>query len=208
MRFPLVAFLPMAAALLSGQIPEQSMPRGIVRGSLVNAEGTASAGSIVVQKTDGSVYGCTYDAHTFVSRNDWPIHATELATGVPLEIVSDRMPGTGICYARILRQVDLAPLIPRKRRADAVAPLPPVRRATLIFAGLVIRSDARSVTIKGRGGDSTLLLRSDTSFSDGGQSVDRATPLLNRHVFVRAGQNLEGQVEAYQVFWGQILAVR
>jgi hypothetical protein len=44
--------------------------------------------------------------------------------------------------------------------------------------------------------------RADTHYSTA------AEPLLNKHVFVRAGRTLPGALEAYQVIWGEILILQ
>jgi hypothetical protein len=50
-----------------------------------------------------------------------------------------------------------------------------------------------------------LLLRADTRYSGDGVRVEAPEPLLNKHVFVRAGRNMYGALEAYQIVWGEIL---
>ena len=51
-------------------------------------------------------------------------------------------------------------------------------------------------------------LRRDTHYVQDGESVDGASLKPNMRVFVRAGKDLWDQVEAYQVFWGEILQPR
>jgi hypothetical protein len=76
-----------------------------------------------------------------------------------------------------------------------------VPRGYLTYSGLVVKSEDSKITLKTRTGSRTLLLRADTRYSEA------AEPLVNKHVFVRAGRNLQGMLEAYQVMWGEILTV-
>jgi hypothetical protein len=76
----------------------------------------------------------------------------------------------------------------------------------MTFSGVVFRITAEQLAIHTRGaGDQTILLRQDTRFLDGGSIVDRAVLNPNTRVFVRAGKDLYGEIESYQVIWGQIL---
>jgi hypothetical protein len=54
-------------------------------------------------------------------------------------------------------------------------------------------------------GQKTILLRGDTRYLEGGTPADPADLKPNTRVFIRAGRNLEDQIEAYQIVWGQIL---
>jgi hypothetical protein len=62
------------------------------------------------------------------------------------------------------------------------------------------------LTLKTRAGDYTLLRRADTLYIAQGMHADPLSLRVNMRVFVRAGRNLEGAIEAYQVVWGEILS--
>jgi hypothetical protein len=188
MRGLSVALLLLAAALHA----QQPMPVGILRGSLV----TWQNGSLSVRQADGAVYDCSYDNHTLFQRNQWPIQSSELAGGEPVEVVSDRWPATRACYVRMVSVVYASPKSPRRRVPAADTWVP---RGSLTYSGLVVKNEDSKITLKTRSGPRTLRLRPDTRYSEALQ------PLLNKHVFVRAGRNLEGALEAYQVMWGEIL---
>jgi hypothetical protein len=190
MRGLSVALLLLAAALHA----QQTMPVGILHGNLV----TSQNGSLSVRQADGAVYDCSYDNHTLFQRNQWPIKASELAGGEPVEVVSDRWPVTRACYVRMVSVVYTSPKSPRRRLPVADVWVP---RGYLTYSGLVVKNEDSKITLKTRSGDRTLRLRPDTRYSEASQ------PLLNKHVFVRAGRNLEGVLEAYQVMWGEILLV-
>ena len=76
------------------------------------------------------------------------------------------------------------------------------------MAGVVIRRDARSITLRTRGGEQTLLLRKDTRYLGDGAQQDAGAVLVNTRVSVRAGPNVYGGIEAYQVMWGEIAGVQ
>ena len=183
-----------AAVLLAGTLSaQQVMPSGIVRGSVVAAVG----GSLSIRQSDGMVYDCSYDRLTLFQRNRWPIHAADLNGGEPVEILADRKT-TVPCYVRMLSVVYPPPPSPRHR-------VPPKKetwrpRGHLSYSGLVISADGSMFTIKTNAGPRILYRRDDTHYSDSTE------PLLNKHVFVRAGRNQQGALEAYQVVWGEILS--
>jgi hypothetical protein len=185
-----VALLLFAAALHA----QQTMPVGILRGNLVAWQN----GSLSIRQADGAVYDCSYDNHTLFQRNRWPIQSAELAGGEPVEVVSDRWPATRACYVRMVSVVYALPKSPRRRVPVAEVWVP---RGYLTYSGLVVKNEDSKITLKTRSGARTLRLRPDTRYSEASQ------PLLNKHVFVRAGRNLEGVLEAYQVMWGEILSV-
>jgi hypothetical protein len=228
---------------------QQPLPVGITHGTLMASRGSASAGDLTIQSTDGSVYACAYDSHTLFQRNRWPIHADALSTGDPLEVVSDHRGPSQTCYTRMVSVVPPArPVDPRRvartggagltdagardladreiaaaaatirdltaregniSRADRRTMDYFIQRGAMSFAGLVVKADATSLTLKTRSGLQRLLLRSDTRYSDSGLRVDLAIlDLLNRHVFIKAGHTPNGGVEAYQVMWGEILQAR
>jgi hypothetical protein len=193
-------FLLISIPILAGEM----MPVGMIRGRLLTWQG----GSLSVRGADGAVYDCSYDNHTLFQRNHWPIQAADLQGGEPVEVLSDRKPGTHACYARVLSVTTVAPPHDARRarnaagasRTDAWMP-----RGHLTFSGLVVQQDGEQVTLKTREGLQTLRLRSDTRYSADGVRLQQPEPLLNRHVFIRAGRNLQGALEAYQVMWGEIL---
>jgi hypothetical protein len=202
MRLLLSALVLCGAPLFSQQL----MPVGFVRGSLLSWQGSNASGNLTVRRADGEVYGCSYDAHTLFQRDQWPIHVADLNAGEPVEVLSDRRP-LG-CYARMLSVVHRMPE-PAGWRPHAVErPREGFQpRGNLTFGGVVVDSPSGAITIRTRAGERTLLLRPDTRFSGDGVRLEAPEPLLNKHVFVRAGRDIYGALEAYQVVWGEIFFV-
>jgi len=187
------------SAVLAVCASAEPLPVGFTRGRLLSVQ----AGSLEVRRADGVIYDCAYDAHTFFERDRWPIQAGQLAAGDPVEVLSDRRPGTRACYTRMLSVVhSTAERASATRRRE---PLPMLGSLTL--AGLVIQEDGGSVTVKTRGGERMLRLRPDTSYSHNGLRLAAREPLMNQHVFVRVGRGMTGVLEAYQIMWGEILSV-
>jgi hypothetical protein len=101
-------------------------------------------------------------------------------------------------------------VIPPGPPPGRVKPVPATRpafdlpRGDRTVSGVIIHRDARTITLRTRDGEQTLLLRKDTRYLADGAQRDASAALVNTRVFVRAGRNLEGGVEAYQVMWGEI----
>jgi hypothetical protein len=177
---------------------QQTMPVGIIRGDFVAQNGS----EFEIRDAKSTVYFCRFDHGSLFEREGQAIAVTQLRVGDPVEVLSDRHPDSDACYLRIVQVVEK-----RARRLTA-APEPveaPAPRGNLTFAGMVVRADQTSMTMKTRDGEISLILRSDTRFVDDGVRVDSLTALVNKHVFIRAGRNVDGKVEAYQIMWSDEL---
>ncbi len=187
-------------------------PYGVVRATFLSRDGTAGAGELAFRTAGSHVFRCNYDDKTYFERREMRILPTALGAGDPVELVTDRASGGAHCYVRLLRRLELA-----ERQKTARTPLPhwtnPTEdlfpRGNLTYAGVVRRVTPEHLVLRVRGGEQkNVLLRDDTRFLDGGARASRADLLVNTRVFVRAGTNLDGDIEAYQVIWGEILNVR
>jgi hypothetical protein len=182
------------------------MPSGIFRGSLEALEGTPAGGQITARAPDDTVASCTYDARTYFERDKVRVNSARLQPGDPIEVLADRRPGSRICYARTVHVVApplSAPALrlqERNKRRSAVL-LP---RGDLTLAGLVIRHEPGRLVLRTRDGEVTLAIRPDTRYLNGGVGASEEDVVVNTRVSVRAGRNLLGAIEAYQVFWGEI----
>jgi hypothetical protein len=80
---------------------QQSAPIGILRGDLVSIDNGKPAGELTVETVSGQIYGCHFDAHTYVERDNQRFSMAGIQKGDRLEIIADRKPGAPTsCYAR------------------------------------------------------------------------------------------------------------
>jgi hypothetical protein len=83
------------------------------------------------------------------------------------------------------------------------------RTGNLTLSGVVSRVAGGRLVLHTRDdGQKSILLRADTRYVSNGELVTAAELRPNMRVFVRAGKDLQDQVEAYQVIWGSILTPR
>ncbi|MBZ5600701.1 MAG: DUF5666 domain-containing protein [Acidobacteriia bacterium] len=195
--------------LLAVAVQAQSpMPVGIVRGKLVSSIGTNRAGEITVRGADG-LASCNYDARTYFEREFEMIHANALAPGDPVEVLADRRPGSTACYARTVQVTNRRPqlYVPGVRPPLRTAPSPTeafAPRGDFMFGGRVVSREPRQLTVMTHAGEIHLVLRPDTRYAGDGLSADASSLKVNTHVFVRAGRDVDGFLEAYQIMWGEM----
>lgn len=183
----------------------QQAPIGIVRGELLIWQAASGIGRLDVKTTEGHVYQCSFDRKTYFERDNLMVAPAAMSVGDRLEIVSDRKPGSDVCYARTVHVLDAAsaarPLHREPSPTESFAP-----RGNLTFAGVVMRLDHETMTLKTRAdGQKLILLRQDTRYIADGQRVDADGLKRNTRVFIRAGRNMDDDIEAYQVVWGEIV---
>jgi hypothetical protein len=196
-------------ALLAPLGAASEMPSGIFHGKLTALDGTAAAGEFSAQDADGASFSCGYDARSYFELNKARVPATNMQPGDPLEVLADRKPGTRNCYARI---VHITLTVSGTRHRVVQPPARPARASEFLpqrgdrnLAGIVVRREAARLTLRTRDGERFLVLRPDTRFLGDGLKLDAAAVPLNAHVFVRAGSDGFGQMEAYTVMWGEIV---
>jgi hypothetical protein len=189
---------------------QQAAPIGILRGDLVTIDNNKAGGELTVRTTSDQVYGCHFDAHTYVERDNQRFTIAGMRTGDRLEIIADRKPGTTVCYARTIHIIDNRPVVnnpgyrvilrPFRNTIDNIFP-----RGNMTFAGVVLRTSPAMMVLHTRqDGEKTILLRLDTRYLDSGLPSDMKALPVNTRVFVRGGLNLDDELEAYQVIWGVI----
>jgi hypothetical protein len=185
----------------------------LIRGVLVERDPHATAGHFSVRAADDRIFHYRFDAKTYVERENRLIDVAQLDPGEKLEVLSDEGPASALRYARtihvILPQPPARPLSQGRLRAyrSAVDHYEPL--ATLSLAGVVSRLEPDRLVLHTKDtGDQTIMLRQDTRFLENGEIVERTTLRPSMRVFVRGGRSLYGEVEAYQVIWGEILAPR
>ena len=196
--------------LASGVLAQQEVaPIGIVRGVLIECDGARLA----LRTPDGHTYGFVIDRKTFIERDNFRISCSKLDKAEPLEIVSDRSTEPGMAYARLITVVNPEA---RSRRRALMAVRPPLEhedptlsiapRGSLTFTGVVLRMDDDGMVLRTRvDGEKWILVRRDTRFREDGVRVEPSSLRSTTRVFVRAGTNLDGEIEAYEIVWGEIL---
>jgi hypothetical protein len=183
------------------------MPKGLFRGQMVSWEGSPRAGVLLARNSAGAVQGCGYDSLSILELSRQRVPVSKLEPGDPLEIITDHKPGSRDCYIRMLQVI---PPGPPPTRVQAVAKRPQIQlpRGDRTVSGVVIRRDPRSLTLRTRDGEQTLVLRKDTRYLADGAQQDSTALAVNTRVFVRAGRALDGDVEAYQVMWGDVVGAQ
>lgn len=201
MRVPFLIATAIASAALAASA---DMPKGLFRGRMVSWEGSPAKGVLLARNNAGDVQGCGYDSLSYLELSHQRITVAKLEAGDPVEIITDHKPGSRDCYIRMLQVIPPAPP-PSRVKPAAKRPVLNPPRGDRTISGVVIRHDGESVTIRTRDGEQTLLLRRDTRYLADGAQQDAAAMTVNTRVFVRAGPDLEGRIQAYQIMWGEIL---
>lgn len=226
----LLALLPLAAA-------GQSSAAVLSQGVLLERDAPALEGQFSIRAEDNQVYRYRFDTKTYVVADGRLTSVAVLTPGERVEVISDSVEGSVLRYARDIHVVADAPPVPRARpvgtlgsyglgsttlgssglgsASRSLSTFDPLSRyypsmpvGDLTFAGVVYRVTGEHVVLHTRLGDQTILLRRDTRYIRDGEQVDSALLKPNMRVFVRGGKDLWDQVEAYQVFWGEILQPR
>jgi hypothetical protein len=151
----------------------------------------------------GTSYSCNFDRHTYFEQDSQRIFAGALRSGDPIEMITDSRGGE--CYARTVRIVPppsgrLVTLRPYRSALDNVFP-----RGNLTFSGVVRRLNGQMLVLRTRTApEQIILLRDDTRYLASGLPSDFSQLAVNTRVFIRGGKNIENDLEAYQVIWGEI----
>jgi hypothetical protein len=189
---------------------------GILKGELLEWEGTERSGELSARASDNRVFRCSFDSRTYFERDRSKAAVSDMKEGDWIELVSETAPGDRTsCYARTIYVLPpVRPSAPRSierkiqaRRSAFLESIAP--RGNLTFAGIVVRVTPEAMWIRTRAdGEKTVLLRQDTRYLSGGASVDASELAVNTRVFIRASKNFDNDLEAFQVVWGEILKTR
>jgi hypothetical protein len=196
------------AVLTAALCTPADMPRGLFHGRMVSWEGSLTKGVLLASNNAGTVEACGYDALSILELSRQRVTVAKLEAGDPLEIITDHKPGSRDCYIRMLQVIPPAPPPSRVKPLAAARPTFDLPHGDRTVSGVIVRRNAWSITLRTREGEQTLLLRKDTRYLGDGVQQDAGAALVNTRVFVRAGPNLDGGIEAYQVMWGEIVGVQ
>jgi hypothetical protein len=207
-----VAGLFLLSFTMSAQAP-------ITRGRLLESD-TGETGELSIRSQNNRVYWFVYDTKTYVERENHLSSVPKLHKGDEVEVVCDTGPDAALRYARTIHVLEnpAAKVLEQRQFSEgryAMPRRPAVRDdplksdllfplGTLTFAGLVCRlNDERFVLRTRTGGEKIIYLRPDTRYMKDGGTVVAAALRLNTRVYVRGSKNLEGEIEAFQVIWGE-----
>ena len=168
-------------------------------------------GEFAVSGDGGRVARCRLAPSTYITRQTHRVTEVGVRVGDQVEVVADHREGGSRCVALTIY---LHPPDAAKVRSGVALMLPPQRffldnlfpRGNLTFAGVVQVLEPKRLVLRTRSGvEYAFQVRSDTVFSTGGKVVEAQTLPVQTRVFVRAGKNFDGEMDAYQVTWGDIL---
>ena len=190
---------------------QENAPAGLLKGAFLSFTGTPRGGQFIFQSSGDQLYSCTYDDKTYIERESRLITIAGAKTGDRLRVVSDYKDDSMVCYARLVHILEMEHVYvvpgvrPRSKASNRpVEPFGP--RGNMTLSGLIVGVKSNILTLKSRAGEyQSIQLRPDTRYSTAGQAADPGSLRVNTLIFVRCGRNLENQVEAYQVVWGEIL---
>jgi hypothetical protein len=191
-------------------------PVQILRGELIVWQVRGLAGEMALRSADGRVHNCRVLPDTYLTRQTMRITPVGVKMGDAVEVVADFSDGGERCTAVT---VYVRPPEPKPRRARGIGralPFPAwqprnlmdnlIPRGRLTYAGIVVRMDKQRLIVRTRkDGEKSFALREDTIFSEAGREVEPAALAVHRTVYLRASQTFDGDLEVYQVVWGDIL---
>lgn len=197
--------------IAGGLLGQDTPPPVITRGKLLEWDGTAAAGELSIRTSTYHVFLFRFDAQTRFERSQRKAEITDARSGDLMEVLSDRPPGKPGSYARVVHLLSGSPPPPPSRPIRPRSIRRPrdelFQRWNMTLAGVVVRMSKDKLTIRTRSdGEKAIRLRPDTRYMGDGSEVGRSELRVNARVFVRAARNFDGEIEAYEVIWGEVLA--
>jgi hypothetical protein len=182
----------------------------VLRAVFLEGDPRVETGEFCVRGSGSEVFRYRFDAKTRVERGGLATTISLLHPGEQVEIASSPIPDSPLRYAVSVLATDPLPaprIAPRPHTRTIGTPIEPqYRRGELTFSGVVsFLADGRLILRTRESGEETILLRQDTRFLASGNIVRGSDLKANMRVFVRAGKDLFGHTEAYQVMWGGFL---
>jgi hypothetical protein len=186
------------------------MPSGYFRGAMLGWEGSVAKGELRARSASGEAFTCGFDAKSYLEFEKQRVTVDKLQEGDPLEVLAYRRPGETECYVLSLQVVPPPKPVRPNRRVD-VTPTKAVRATTvrhgnLNVSGVVVQITGAALTLRTRDGEETFLLRRDTRYFGNGLRMEQVDVKMNQRLAVEAGRNSEGQMEAFQLTWGELSA--
>jgi hypothetical protein len=195
-----------------GPPPLSPVQATVLRAVFLEGDLRVEAGEFCVRGPGNEVFRYRFDAKTRVERGALATSLSLLLPGEQVEVASSPIPDSPLRYAVSVLAIDPLPAAriaprPRTRTRTLGTPIEPqFQRGDLTFSGVVsFLADGRLILRTRNSGEQTLLLRQDTRFLESGNVAHGSDLKANMRVFVRAGKDLFGHMEAYQVMWGGFL---
>ena len=162
---------------------------------------------LLARNNAGVVEGCGYDSLSILELSRQRVTVAKLEPGDPLEIITDHKPGSRDCYIRMLQVIPPAPPPSRARPVASHGPTLTFRTGIARFpASSSGTTPGRSPCVRATASRRCCCAKTRATWP---MAPSRIPPLaVNTRVFVRAGPNLDGGIEAYQVMWGEIVSVQ
>ncbi len=203
----------LAAAGAWAQLPLPETPpsqAARLRGAFLEVDARVESGEFCVRGPGNEVVRYRFDAKTHVGRGGMATTMSLFRPGEQVEVASSPIPDSPLRYATSILALEPLPvsrMAPRPHTRALGSPIDPLfQRGDLTFSGVVsYLADGRLILHTKNSGEQTILLRQDTRFLAGGYIVASSDLKANMRVFVRAGKDLFGHTEAYQVMWGGFL---
>lgn len=202
---------PLSFCLAASLLAQMPVPRGFVRGVLVERDDTPSGLFTVTAGNGAQTYRFHFDPKTWVEREEHRVTVPLLHRGEMLEVVSEDVPSGPVRYARTVHVIVRRPLErPPIRDGTLRVYRRPVGllnpRSILSYSGVVTQLSGDRIVLRTRNdGEKTIYLRGDTNYLERGDAVPAENLRANTIVFVRAGPGAHNELEAYQIVWGGIL---
>ncbi|MDX1980994.1 MAG: hypothetical protein SFV51_12045 [Bryobacteraceae bacterium] len=188
----------------------EGLPAPLATGVLVEWTGSDSLGHLVFRTARDETHRCAFTGRTYFELEHRRTRISSIRTGESLEVLSEKLTDPPSCRALIVRvvrhQAPPAAGAAKLRRpfgspTESFAP-----RGNLSLSAVALRFDDPYVWIRTREGKNIMLvLRDDTRLAENGLPALRQAIPMNRPLHIRAGRSAEMELEAYSIFWGDIL---
>lgn len=205
----------LSVTLAPAMLPADQPPYRILRGEVVEWQVTAEGGEFAWRGGDLRRRKCAVNSSTYYMTGDKRVAADRIQKGATIEFIAGSDPASEAECVALTVYLRLPPLRRSPVTDFTSAGRAPVLldnlwpRGNLTFAGVVQHIDARELRLRTRKGEEhVLVLRDDTSYRKQGRRSSHGELTEQTEVYVRAGRNLFGEVEAYHVIWGEILSIR
>jgi hypothetical protein len=193
----------LAILLFPLMMAAEDVPVGVVTGYISDISKT----SFLLKTTTNKEFRCTYDHRTWFEQSRVRVPVTAFQPTDLVELVADRRFIDGLpCYIRTVRLADPTPKETGRMRITYRAVTENlIPRGEYAWAGIVSQIDPQKLVLRTRTqGHQTLVLRRDTRYLEDGVISEYQRLKPNTRISIRAGRNLEGQVEVYQIIWGAV----